>query len=357
MNILITGVAGFIGSNFAYYILDKSKKDYIIGLDALKYSGNLENIQYLIKNETHRFKFIFGDITSKKLVTKIFQKFNIDIVVNFAAESHVDRSILDSTVFIRTNVIGTQNLLEVAKNYWIDKTIDISNKRFIQISTDEVYGSLETNSSLFTENTPINPHNPYSASKASADLITKAYSDTYNLPINIIRCSNNYGPYQFPEKLIPLTIINCLSHKNIPIYGDGKNIREWTYVEDHCNAIHLIIEKGSPSEIYNVGSRSEIENIELVKKIIELLALKNNDKTINTSLIQFVRDRPSHDRRYGIDPSKIRSQLAWKPKFTFLEGLDNTISWYLNNRRWIEKTLSKEYLLYYKKNYDRRKDS
>ncbi|MBO8139973.1 MAG: dTDP-glucose 4,6-dehydratase [Thermosipho sp. (in: Bacteria)] len=352
MNILVTGVAGFIGSNFVYYYLEKYKDRKIIGLDKLTYAGNLENLEGLTPEQKKRFKFIKGDINNKELVEYIFEEYNIDGVINFAAESHVDRSIHDPQIFLKTNVLGTQSLLNVAKRYWqIDTQKFKDGVKFLQVSTDEVYGSLGP-TGYFTEETPLDPHSPYSASKASADLIVKAYHDTYKMPINITRCSNNYGPYQFPEKLIPLMIWNALNHKELPVYGDGKQIRDWLYVTDHCRAIDLVFEKGRIGEVYNIGGHNEKENIYIVKKIIEILREKTGDEKINESLIKHVKDRPGHDRRYGIDPAKIKKELGWEPEIMFDEGIEMTIDWYLNNQDWIKRVISGEYLEFYEKNYN-----
>ncbi|AEM74862.1 dTDP-glucose 4,6-dehydratase [Caldicellulosiruptor acetigenus] len=349
MNLLVTGCAGFIGSNFVYYYLDKYIDRKIIGLDKLTYAGNLENLAKLTPEQKKRFVFIKGDITNRELIEHIFEEYEIDVVVNFAAESHVDRSIIDPHIFIKTNVLGTQTLLDVAKNFWYKNGKWTDGKRFIQISTDEVYGSLgETG--YFTEKTPLDPHSPYSASKAAADLIVKAYFDTYKMPVNITRCSNNYGPYQFPEKLIPLVINNCLNKKPIPVYGDGLNIRDWLYVEDHCKAIDLVIEKGGIGEIYNIGGHNERTNLEIVKMIINYL--KNNfDETISEELIRFVKDRKGHDRRYAIDPSKIMRELGWVPETKFEDGIVKTINWYLNNRDWLNRVTTGKYMEYYEKIY------
>ncbi len=301
------------------------------------------NLESMIRENKERFHFIRGDITDFNLLRKIFDKFKIDSLINFAAESHVDRSIEDSQVFIETNVLGTHTLLEVCKHFWYQNKQWKENKKFIQISTDEVYGSLGPEG-LFSEKTPLNPRSPYSASKASADLIVKSFYDTYSMPVNISRCSNNYGPYQFPEKLIPLVINNCLNHRKLPIYGDGKQIRDWLHVEDHCKALDVIFEKAKAGEIYNVGGNNERENIEIVSKIIEYLQNKTNDNQINESLITHVEDRLGHDRRYAIDASKIKQDLGWNSSIRFENGIEKTIDWYLNNRNWLNEIISKEYL-------------
>jgi dTDP-glucose 4,6-dehydratase len=329
--ILITGGAGFIGSNFIRYMIEKYPNYEFINLDALTYCGNLENLKGVDENKN--YKFIKGDITDKILVDNLMQ--DVNYVVNFAAESHVDRSIKDPEIFIKSNILGTQNLLNAAKKYNI--------KKFLQVSTDEVYGSLGKNG-FFTEKTPLQPNSPYSATKAGADLMVRAYYNTFNLPVNITRCSNNYGPYQFPEKLIPLMISNAIEGKSLPIYGDGKNIRDWLHVYDHCTAIDLVLHKGAVGEVYNIGGHNEKQNIEIVKLILSEL---NKDE----SLIKFVDDRLGHDKRYAIDSNKIRRELGWKPKYTFETGIVETINWYINNQKWMDKVKSGEYQNYYKKMY------
>ena len=347
MTILVTGVAGFIGSNFVYYYLRKHKDRKIIGLDKLTYAGNLDNLSKLSEEEKNRFTFIKGDINDRKLLEEIYSKYEIDGVINFAAESHVDRSIHDPGIFVKTNVLGTQTLLHVFKEHYDER----KKQKFLHISTDEVYGALGP-TGYFTEETPLDPHSPYSASKASSDLIVKAYHDTYGLNTNITRCSNNYGPYQFPEKLIPLMIHNALNHKELPVYGDGKHVRDWLYVEDHCKAIDLVFEKGKSGEVYNIGGHNEKENIEIVKLIITYLQEKTKDKEINETLIKHVKDRLGHDRRYAIDPTKIKNELGWEPETKFEEGIKRTIDWYLENKEWMEKVITGEYLEFYEKNYD-----
>ncbi|MFX0087746.1 MAG: dTDP-glucose 4,6-dehydratase [Candidatus Hodarchaeota archaeon] len=350
MILLITGVAGFIGSNFTYYYLDKYKERRIIGLDNLTYSGNIENLSKLTESQKKRFHFIKGDINNRQLVEKIFSDFKIDGVINIAAESHVDRSIFDPQSFLKTNILGTQTLLDVSKKFWLEKGEWLQNKRFLQVSTDEVYGSLGT-TGYFTEETPLDPRSPYSASKAASDLIVKAYNTTYEMPIIITRSSNNYGPYQFPEKLIPLMINNALNNKPLPIYGDGRHIRDWLYVLDHCKAMELAFRDGKIGETYNIGSQNEKENIYVVNRIIDLLRTKTGNYKISPDLIQYVEDRPGHDRRYAIDASKIRRELSWRPEISFEKGLDITIQWYLENIDWLNSVISGEYLEYYKKNY------
>ena len=346
MTILVTGVAGFIGSNFVYYYLRKHKDRKIIGLDKLTYAGNLDNLSKLSEEEKNRFTFIKGDINDRKLLEEIYSKYEIDGVINFAAESHVDRSIHDPGIFVKTNVLGTQTLLHVYKQHYDER----NKQKFLQISTDEVYGALGP-TGYFTEETPLDPHSPYSASKASSDLIVKAYHDTYGLNTNITRCSNNYGPYQFPEKLIPLMIHNALNHKELPVYGDGKHVRDWLYVEDHCKAIDLVFEKGKSGEVYNIGGHNEKENIEIVKLIITYLQEKTKDKEINEGLIKHVKDRLGHDRRYAIDPTKIKDELGWEPETRFEDGIKKTIDWYLENQEWMKKVITGEYMEFYEKNY------
>jgi dTDP-glucose 4,6-dehydratase len=346
MTILVTGVAGFIGSNFVYYYLRKYKNRKIIGLDKLTYAGNLDNLSKLTQEEKKRFVFIKGDINDRKLLEEIYSKYEIDGIINFAAESHVDRSIHDPGIFVKTNVLGTQTLLHVFKEHYDER----KKQKFLQISTDEVYGALGP-TGYFTEETPLDPHSPYSASKASSDLIVKAYHDTYGLNTNITRCSNNYGPYQFPEKLIPLMIHNALNHKELPVYGDGKHVRDWLYVEDHCKAIDLVFEKGKSGEVYNIGGHNEKENIEIVKLIITYLQEKTKDKEINEGLIKHVKDRLGHDRRYAIDPTKIKDELGWEPEARFEDGIKKTIDWYLENQEWMKKVITGEYMEFYEKNY------
>lgn len=335
MKILITGGAGFIGSNFVVYMLNKYPNDQFVNLDALTYAGNLENLKAI--ENFNNYKFVKGDISNYQLVDELFAREQFDYVINFAAESHVDRSILDPGAFVRANVQGTQVLLDAAKKYEV--------KKFVQVSTDEVYGSLGDNG-LFHETTPLAPNSPYSASKAGGDLLVRAYHETYGLPVNITRCSNNYGPYQFPEKLIPLMIINALADKPLPIYGDGLNVRDWLHVEDHCQAIDLVLHKGIDGEVYNVGGNNERTNIEIVKTILSHL---NKPE----SLITFVEDRLGHDRRYAIDATKIREVLGWEPKYTFDTGIKETIDWYLENRSWWERIITGEYQQYYEKQYGR----
>ncbi|MBQ4518401.1 MAG: dTDP-glucose 4,6-dehydratase [Clostridia bacterium] len=339
MKILITGGAGFIGSNFVYYMLKKHPDYDLVCLDALTYAGNLKTLDEALKNE--RFTFVKGDIADRELVFELFAKEQFDIVVNFAAESHVDRSIEDPGIFLKTNILGTQTLMDACRKYGI--------KRYHQVSTDEVYGDLPLDRPdlFFTEETPIHTSSPYSASKASADLLVQAYHRTFGLPITISRCSNNYGPYHFPEKLIPLMIANALNDKPLPVYGEGLNVRDWLYVEDHCKAIDMIIHDGKVGEVYNIGGHNEKTNIYIVKKILELLG-KSED------LITFVTDRKGHDLRYAIDPTKIKNDLGWEPDTMFDDGIVKTVNWYLENREWWETILRGEYQNYYEKMYGKR---
>ncbi|MBU4535573.1 MAG: dTDP-glucose 4,6-dehydratase [Euryarchaeota archaeon] len=334
MRVLITGGAGFIGSNFIHYFLDKHPDYELINLDALTYCGNLEN---LVKVEDNpHYTFLKGDINDKKLLEKIMPE--VDYVVHFAAESHVDRSIEDPGIFIHSNIQGTQTLLEAA--------LKANVKRFLQVSTDEVYGSLGK-TGYFTESTPLAPNSPYASSKAGADLMVRAYYETFGLPVNITRCSNNYGPYQFPEKLIPLMITNALEDKKLPVYGDGLNIRDWLHVQDHCQALDAVLHAAPSGEVYNIGGNNEKTNLEIVKKILDYLGK-------DESLIEFVKDRLGHDRRYAIDAAKIKNDLGWEPSYNFSEGIKETIDWYLENRDWWGKIKSGEYREYYAKMYGKR---
>ena len=345
---LVTGGAGFIGSNFVHYMLKKYDNIKIINVDSLTYAGNLENLKNVEKNEN--YSFVHADICDKEAITKIFKENNVDYVVNFAAESHVDRSIKMPEIFVNTNVKGTVNLLNIAKEFWtVGDDKYKKGCKFLQVSTDEVYGSLGKDG-YFMETTPLNPHSPYSASKASADMLVKAYFDTFKFPINITRCSNNYGPYQFPEKLIPLIINNALNHKDLPVYGDGLNIRDWLFVEDHCKAIDMVINDGVLGEVYNVGGHNERTNITIVKTIIEYIN-ENVDSSVNESLIKYVEDRKGHDKRYGIDPKKIKRDLGWYPETPFEVGIKKTIKWYLDNKEWMKNVTSGQYQEYYDKMY------
>ncbi|MDD1715697.1 MAG: dTDP-glucose 4,6-dehydratase [Methanolinea sp.] len=344
--LLVTGVAGFIGSNYVYQHLLDYPSDRILGLDALTYAGNLENLASIQEDARSRFRFVRADITDRSATGAIFREHQIDGLIHFAAESHVDRSIQDPGTFLRTNVLGTGVLLDMAREY-------LGKGRFLQISTDEVYGSLGRDG-RFSETTPLDPHSPYSASKAAADLLVKAYHDTYGLPVLITRCSNNYGPFQFPEKLIPLIIRNALAHQPLPVYGDGRQVRDWLYVNDHCRAIDLVFEKGDPGEIYNIGGNNEWENIEIVKLIVSLLRKETGDVAIDESLIRHVQDRPGHDRRYAIDATKIRTRLGWKPETSFPDGIRSTIRWYLDHQEWVGHVVSGEYQSFYEDNYRNR---
>lgn len=346
MNVLVTGGAGFIGSHFVRYML--SKYDYqIINFDSLTYAGNLNNLTDVI--DVPNYHFVIGDITDKTALRNCFSKFEITTVINFAAESHVDRSIEDPESFLRTNCLGTQILLDVAREFWTLSRIGNSKDRyqdgtrFIQISTDEVYGSIE-DGGLFTEVHPLTPNSPYAASKASADLLVKAYFHTYGLPVNITRCSNNYGPYQFPEKLIPLMINNAINDQPLPVYGDGLQVRDWIFVEDHCSAIDTVLHRGIVGQVYNIGARSEKFNVDVVKEILSFLGKSEN-------LIAYVKDRPGHDRRYALDNAKIVTELGWVPSYSFEVGLAKTIQWYIENERWMQDVTSGEYRLYYEKMY------
>ncbi|WP_106767212.1 dTDP-glucose 4,6-dehydratase [Paenibacillus faecalis] len=335
MKLLVTGGAGFIGSNFVLYMLRKHPDYHIMNMDALTYAGNLENLKSV--EDDPNYSFIKGDIAHKETVDSIFQQ-GVDAVVNFAAESHVDRSILEPEVFVNTNVLGTQVLLDAAKKYGVS--------RFVQVSTDEVYGSLG-DSGLFTETTPLAPNSPYSASKAGADLLVRAYHETFGLPVNVTRCSNNYGPYQFPEKLIPLMIARALNDEPLPVYGDGLNVRDWLYVEDHCRAIDLVLHQGRDGEVYNIGGNNERTNIDIVKTILKQLGKPE-------SLITYVEDRLGHDRRYGIDPTKMVKELGWKPEHNFESGIQKTIQWYLDNKDWWTRIQSGAYRDYVTRQYGER---
>ncbi|MDH6304109.1 dTDP-glucose 4,6-dehydratase [Parabacteroides sp. PF5-5] len=375
---LVTGAAGFIGANFIKYMLDKYSDIKIVALDLLTYAGNLKTIEQDITCD--RCIFVKGDICDRTLADKLFASYDFDYVVNFAAESHVDRSIDNPQLFLVTNILGTQNLLDAAKHAWMTGKDEAGyptwreGVRFHQVSTDEVYGSLGAEG-YFTETTPLDPRSPYSASKTSADLFVKAYNHTYKMPVTITRCSNNYGPYHFPEKLIPLIIKNILEGKSLPVYGDGTNVRDWLYVEDHCKAINAVIHKGRDGEVYNVGGHNEKQNIEIVKLTIatirrimdeepkyrQVLKKKEADangqiKTdwINDNLITFVKDRLGHDQRYAIDPTKITNELGWEPETRFEDGIVKTIYWYLDNQSWVEDILTGDYISYYDHQYHKR---
>ena len=339
MKILVTGGAGFIGGNFVHYMVNKYPEDEIINLDALTYAGNLETCKPV--EDKPNYKFIKGDIADRDFIFDLFEKEKPDVVVNFAAESHVDRSIDDPEIFVRTNVIGTTTLLDACVKYGI--------KRYHQVSTDEVYGDLPLDRPdlFFTESTPLHTSSPYSSAKAAADLFVQAYHRTYGLPVTISRCSNNYGPYHFPEKLIPLIISRALNDEKIPVYGTGENVRDWLYVEDHCKAIDLIIRKGRMGEVYNIGGHNEMRNIDIVKIICRALGKPE-------SLITYVTDRKGHDMRYAIDPTKIHSELGWLPETKFADGIQKTIQWYLDNKEWWETIISGEYQHYYQQMYGNR---
>ena len=339
MKIIVTGGAGFIGSNFVHHMVNKYPDYEIINLDLLTYAGNLENLKP-VENKPN-YRFVKGDIADRKFIFDLFEKEKPDVVVNFAAESHVDRSITDPEAFVRTNVMGTTTLLDACRTYGI--------KRYHQVSTDEVYGDLPLDRPdlFFTETTPLHTSSPYSSSKASADLFVLAYHRTYGLPVTISRCSNNYGPYHFPEKLIPLMIANALNDKPLPVYGTGENVRDWLYVEDHCKAIDLIIHKGRVGEVYNIGGHNEMTNIDIVKIICKELGKPE-------SLITYVSDRKGHDMRYAIDPTKITNELGWTPETSFEIGIVKTIRWYLDNQKWVEDITGGDYMKYYEQMYGNR---
>lgn len=378
MTYLITGGAGFIGANFVKYMLNKYSDIQIIVLDSLTYAGNLGTLSEELKDP--RIKFVKGDICDNTVTDRIFSENSIDYVVNFAAESHVDRSIENPQIFLQTNILGTQNLLDTAKKYWTngkdENNYPVWKKgvKYLQVSTDEVYGSL-SEEGYFTETTPLDPSSPYSAAKTGGDLIVKAYGETYKMPINITRCSNNYGPYHFPEKLIPLIIRNILEGKQLPVYGDGSNVRDWLYVEDHCKAIDTVLNKGRIAEVYNIGGHNEKRNIDIVKLVISTIydilekepqyrsVLKKREilsdgtvdiSWINNDLISFVVDRQGHDQRYAIDPTKISTELGWTPETMFDKGIVKTIRWYLDNQEWVEEVTSGDYLKYYEQMYANR---
>lgn len=378
MTYLITGGAGFIGSNFVKHMLATYPQARLIILDALTYAGNLGTLSQELKDP--RVTFVKGDICDRVITEKIFAENNIDYVVNFAAESHVDRSIENPQLFLQVNVLGTQNLLDTAKKHWTigkdenNYPIWKEGVKYLQVSTDEVYGSLGEEG-FFTEITPLAPRSPYSAGKAGGDLIVQAYGETYRMPVNITRCSNNYGPYHFPEKLIPLIIRNILDGKQLPVYGDGSNVRDWLYVEDHCKAIDAVLHKGRVDEVYNVGGHNECKNIDIVKLVIKTIhdivekepkyseVLKKKEKAadgsidiswINDNLISFVKDRQGHDHRYAIDPTKISTELGWLPETPFNKGIVKTIYWYLDNKEWVEEVTSGDYMKYYEQMYGNR---
>ena len=342
--VLVTGGAGFIGSNFIQYILDNQKEEILlVNLDLLTYAGNPENLQSVEGDS--RYRFVRGDIRDRELLEELFGEYDFDTVVHFAAESHVDRSIVEPEIFLTTNIVGTQTLLDAAKRHWKVEPEDRysreyrANVRYLQVSTDEVYGALGK-TGMFSERTPLSPNSPYSASKAGADMIVRAYYETYGLPVNITRCSNNYGPYQFPEKLIPLMIHNALEDRPLPVYGDGLQVRDWLHVRDHCAAIEAVLKRGVAGEVYNIGGNNERANIEIVRLILTELGKPE-------SLIRHVQDRPGHDRRYAIDNTKITTELGWAPAYTFERGMIDTIQWYLSHWEWVERVTSGEYKNYY----------
>ena len=356
--ILVTGGAGFIGSNFVHYILSKYDDIQVVNLDALTYAGNLENL-VAVKDDP-RYTFVKGDIRDREMIGKLFVEYQFDAVVNFAAESHVDRSITNPELFLTTNIIGTQVLLDAAKRIWSKEP---DNKycreyregvKFLQVSTDEVYGALGA-TGMFTETTPLSPNSPYSAAKTSADLFVRAYHETFGMPVNITRCSNNYGPYQFPEKLIPLFINNIRHRKPLPIYGKGENVRDWLFVEDHARAIDLIFHEGKIAETYNIGGFNEWKNIDLIKVMINTVdRILGNPEGHSLDLITYVTDRLGHDARYAIDSTKLQKELGWEPSLQFEEGIDKTVRWYLDNQEWMDNLTSGEYEKYYDNMYSGR---
>jgi dTDP-glucose 4,6-dehydratase len=351
---LVTGGAGFIGSNFVLYMLKKYEDIRIVNVDALTYAGNLENLKSIEGDERHIFAH--ANMCDYQMMAALIAEYDPQYVINFAAESHVDRSILNPEVFAQTNVMGTVTLLNACKAAWEREDGTFGNHKYLQVSTDEVYGtlSLDEPDTFFRETTPLHPHSPYSASKASADMFVCAYGDTYGMPVNITRCSNNYGPYQFPEKLIPLMIGNALAHKALPVYGDGLNVRDWLYVEDHCKAIDMVARNARPGEIYNVGGHNERPNIAIVNTIIEQTSRVVDDPAINETLITYVTDRKGHDRRYGIAPDKIKQDLGWYPETPFEKGIVLTIDWYLANQDWVASVTSGAYREYYERVYGER---
>ena len=354
---LVTGGAGFIGSNFVLYLLrEYGEAVRVVNVDALTYAGNLENLAEVEGDPRH--VFVQADICDREAMAQVLAQHQPRYVVNFAAESHVDRSIATPEVFATTNVLGTVTLLNVCREAWgtRDASAPFGSHRYLQVSTDEVYGSLSLDEpdTFFTESTPLAPHSPYSASKAAADQFVLAYGDTYGLPVNVTRCSNNYGPYQFPEKLIPLMIHNAQLHEPLPVYGDGLNVRDWLYVEDHCRALDLVLRHAAPGEVYNVGGHNERANIQIVQRIIAEVAAATGDAQVNDGLIRYVTDRAGHDRRYGIDPAKIGRDLGWQPQTTFEDGIKKTIAWYLAHPQWMEHVTSGAYQDYYRAMYEGR---
>ena len=353
---LVTGGAGFIGSNFILYVLREHPDVRVVNVDKLTYAGNLENLRRV--EDDIRYRFVRADICDREVMAALIDVEHPTYLVNFAAESHVDRSITDPESFARTNVLGTVSLLDACRAAWATGWEDrpFGRHRFLQVSTDEVYGSLSLDEpdTFFTEDTPLHPHSPYSASKAAADQFVLAYGDTYGLPVNVTRCSNNYGPLQFPEKLIPLMINNALHHRELPVYGDGLNVRDWLYVEDHCRALDLVVREAKPGEVYNVGGHNERDNLTIVRRVIAEVAAATGDPEINEGLIRFVTDRAGHDRRYGIDPAKIGRDLGWQPQTSFEDGIRHTIAWYLSHGAWMDNVTSGAYQDYYERMYGNR---
>ena len=351
---LVTGGAGFIGSNFVQFVLAHHDEVRVVNVDALTYAGNLENLAPV--KDDPRYTFVHADICDRAPMRALIAEYDPTYVVNFAAESHVDRSIENPSIFADTNVLGTISLLDAVRDAWTGEG-GPGDRRYLQVSTDEVYGTLALDEpdTFFRESTPLSPHSPYSASKASADMFVLAYADTFGLPVNITRCSNNYGPYQFPEKLIPLMIHNAMAHEPLPVYGDGLNVRDWLYVEDHCKAIDLVLERGRVGEVYNVGGHNERSNMYIVERIISELSGRLGDPAISTDLIRHVEDRKGHDRRYGIAPDKIRDELGWEPETPFEDGICRTISWYLDNQRWVDHVTSGSYQQYFESMYGNRR--
>jgi len=354
-NILVTGGAGFIGSNFVRHLLKNETQVRVINLDALTYAGSLENLRNLPSPE--RYEFVEGNISDRQFVDETLRKFDIDTIVHFAAESHVDRSILGPQAFVQTNIVGTFTLLEAARHFWATKSDPSGKRRFHHVSTDEVFGSLGPNDPPFSETTPYAPNSPYSASKASSDHLVRAYAHTYNLPVTLTNCSNNYGPYQFPEKLIPLIILNALEGKPLPVYGDGQQVRDWLHVDDHCEAIRSVLQKGLDGETYNVGGGNQPTNLEIVQTICDLVDELSPNPSIQPrrNLITFVKDRPGHDRRYAMNIQKINHDLGWSPRFTLADGLRDTVAWYLSHPEWVTAIhQQQEYQGWLEKNYNSR---
>lgn len=354
-NVLVTGGAGFIGSNFIHYLLRTEKNIQLVNLDALTYAGNLDSLADIEGDP--RYHFVQGNICDIEIVNTILREHQVDTIVHFAAESHVDRSILGPRQFIETNVMGTFTMLDAARNYWVsEKAFPLENVRFHHVSTDEVFGSLAPGEPAWTEETPYAPNSPYAASKAASDHLVRSYGHTYGLPYTITNCSNNYGPYQFPEKLIPLIILNAMEGKSLPVYGDGQQIRDWLHVEDHCEAIHLVLTKGTTSETYNIGGVNQPTNLTIVETICDILdEISDTTHKPHKNLIQFVKDRPGHDRRYDMDTHKIHAELGWQPRHTLTEGLLDTVKWYLDNLEWVNSIRKQQdYKGWLDKNYKAR---